>query len=508
MTPERLSQLLQNIDDSLIARAGKRRRKMRVHLIRAVALCACLAVIITGTVHLSLLNRAPASIPDGDSAGTVSPDDTPDADGLAPPTNTDDSALDGSESMNDMMTSDESDNGMLVGEEKSLVTPLGIAVYPTSAAQTSTSLSSAANAAFVKKTAASILKNSGDNVTFSPANLYITLSMLAELSGGSSREQLLDLLGQGSVESARQSANTLWNRLYCNSEHQQSLLASSLWLNSAFSYNADTVNILKDSYYASTYAGVFGDNSMNEAYVRWINEQTDNMLQDSVKDKKLESDGAAVLATTLYFNALWENKFREEYTKPAVFHGVNGDTTTDFMNRSVLGEEYYYSDSFSAVSNELDSGGSVIFILPDEGKTVESLLGDDAALAAMAGDLSDVSHKRTKINMSIPKLDISAQSELKYELDALGVVDIFDKARADLSPLTTDVPLYVEKLEHTTRITVNEQGVRGAALTEVRVNASAAPPDDEVDFVLDRPFIMVITGADHLPRFITAVRSI
>lgn len=54
MKPERLSELLQNIDDSLIARAGRRRKKSRAAIIRIAAVCACLALIMTVTLRLAL----------------------------------------------------------------------------------------------------------------------------------------------------------------------------------------------------------------------------------------------------------------------------------------------------------------------------------------------------------------------------------------------------------------------------------------------------------------------
>ena len=51
----------------------------------------------------------------------------------------------------------------------------------------------------------------------------------------------------------------------------------------------------------------------------------------------------------------------------------------------------------------------------------------------------------------------------------------------------------------------NEEGVTAAAYTEMRLAGAAAPPDDEIDFVLDRPFLFVITGRDGLPLFVGTV---
>ena len=43
--------------------------------------------------------------------------------------------------------------------------------------------------------------------------------------------------------------------------------------------------------------------------------------------------------------------------------------------------------------------------------------------------------------------------------------------------------------------------MEAAAFTVLATAGAAMPPKDEVDFVVDRPFLFVITGADSLPLF-------
>ena len=54
----------------------------------------------------------------------------------------------------------------------------------------------------------------GENVTYSPLNVYMALAMLAELTDGESRAQILSLLGAESIEELRQQANDVWNASY------------------------------------------------------------------------------------------------------------------------------------------------------------------------------------------------------------------------------------------------------------------------------------------------------
>ena len=48
---------------------------------------------------------------------------------------------------------------------------------------------------------------------------------------------------------------------------------------------------------------------------------------------------------------------------------------------------------------------------------------------------------------------------------------------------------------------IDEEGVTAAAYTVMAAAGSSAPPEDEVDFVLDRPFLFVLASDDGLPLF-------
>lgn len=76
------------------------------------------------------------------------------------------------------------------------------------------------------------------------------------------------------------------------------------------------------------------------------------------------------------------------------------------------------------------------------------------------------------VHMSVPKFDISSDMDLISGLKALGVTDVFDPKLSDFTPMATDP----EELE-------------------------------EIDFVLDRPFLFVITGVEGLPLFAGVVNQ-
>ena len=113
---------------------------------------------------------------------------------------------------------------------------------------------------------AQFLSGAGDeNAVVSPVNIYMALAMLAELTDGNSRSQLLELIGADSVEALREQAGAIWRACSRDEDEIQSVLASSVWLRDDIGYVQSTMDTLADTYYASSYRGEMGTAEMNEA---------------------------------------------------------------------------------------------------------------------------------------------------------------------------------------------------------------------------------------------------
>lgn len=347
-----------------------------------------------------------------------------------------------------------------------------------------------------------------ENVVYSPLNIYMALAMLAELTDGSSRRQILDLLGSDSVKELRKQAAAVWNAQYRDDGIVSRILGSSLWLNENVDFNQATMDTLADTYYASSYRGKMGTEEFDQALRGWLNQQTGGLLEECVAEETLPADAILALATTMYYKGKWNSKFSASKTTSAVFHGASGDMTCDFMHRSDQGV-YYWGERFSAIRRTMD-GGSMWFLLPDEGCTPEELLANMETMAFMETVFTGgtwENSKRLEIHQTIPKFDVMYSLDLRDGLQALGITEVFD-GTADFSPMAESVnePITVSRATHNARVIIDEEGVEAAAYTVIMTSpTSGAPSTEEIDFVVDRPFLFVITGADNLPLFIGVV---
>ena len=164
----------------------------------------------------------------------------------------------------------------------------------------------------------------------------------------------------------------------------------------------------------------------------------------------------------------------------------------------------------AGVSLSLQDSGSMYFLLPDENTDVNELVSSPDLMKVIRRDESSDNWYSPMVNLSVPKFKVSEKTDLIETVRALGVTDALDTDLADFSPLTGDKEnLYLSKADHAATLEIDENGVTGAAYTELGISETAAEiPDDEIDFVLDRPFLFLVTGQDGSILFSGVVRNI
>lgn len=250
-----------------------------------------------------------------------------------------------------------------------------------------------------------------------------------------------------------------------------------------------------------------GSDSYNKALQSWLNEQTGGLLKDQASGLAFTPETVMALATTIYYRAKWSEEFSKSQTSEDTFHADSGDITCEFMHRSDTGT-YYWGEKFGAVNLSLRESGAMKLLLPDEGVTPEALLQDEEAMNFLLGGEDWENSKFLIVNLAVPKFDVSSDLNLNAGLQALGVTDVFGDDTADFSPVIENADgVFLSRAEHAARVAIDEEGVTAAAYTVMMEAGAAMPPDEKIDFTLDRPFVFAITSQDGLPLFIGVVNT-
>ena len=306
------------------------------------------------------------------------------------------------------------------------------------------------------------LSGTQENRAYSPLSLYMALSMLAECTSGESRSQILSLMSAPDIETLRTQAGQVWNANYCDDGAIKSVLANSVWLSDSLETNSGTIGTLAKSYYSSAHSGEFGSDEMTQAIRGWLNEQTGGMLNDAVSDVAPDASTLMALYSTVWFKGRWDNEFNKQLNDTRTFHAPSGDVQAEFMNQS-FDRSYYWGEDFGAVKQPFVSGCDMWLILPDEDKSVSDVL-DSGNYLSLLTDGYDYENSRTmKVNLALPKFDVTSTIDLREGLTELGITDVFSE-NADFSVLCSS-ELYVNSARQSARVTIDEEGCTAAAFT-------------------------------------------
>lgn len=343
----------------------------------------------------------------------------------------------------------------------------------------------------------------GKNAIYSPVSLWAALAMAAQCAEGDSRTQVLNALGAESVEDLQEQVSQVWRRLYTENGTSSLLLANSIWLDSGKpgSYVQETLDTLAEQYFAGTYCVPMGTAEADKAVTQWISQQTNGLIGSGEPVVETDALTLALLVSTLYYRAGWKDAFQPEQTWQDDFTNGQGQTTqTAFMHRTASGN-WCKAEGYQAAALSTDLG-EMVFVLPDEGTTPESLLQDSDFLGKLEFD------RFGPVEWSVPKFDVNSDLDLMETLHKLGVTDLLSPDKADLSALT-DLEAFLSDAKQLARVKVDEEGVEAAAATILSFKlASATIEDPEVCVMdLDRPFLFVIR-TENIPLFVGVVNQV
>ena len=102
---------------------------------------------------------------------------------------------------------------------------------------------------FLKSTRVFLEGEKNSNIVYSPLSLYIALGMSAEITSGDTRQQILDVLCKGNINTLRSHSKSIWQANYMDDGMAKCVLSTSLWMNNNQTYNMNTIRSVADNYY-------------------------------------------------------------------------------------------------------------------------------------------------------------------------------------------------------------------------------------------------------------------
>jgi serpin B len=334
------------------------------------------------------------------------------------------------------------------------------------------------------------------NLVYSPYSIDLALTMADAGAEGQTASQIASVLDAPSASDAASYAGALRHALEqavgSGSAAPTLDVANALWTQSGLALQAQFVATLTDDFGAPPQSTDFAESpaAALAAINGWVSQHTDALIPDLLGQGSITPQTAFVLANAIYLKARWQSPFAKSQTAPAAFTTATGQVLhVPFMNQADTTYGYASATGYQAIELPYSSSSlSMLAILP-RGKTLARFARGLTAgsLGAIVGALRPAS-----VNLSMPKLDLSTQSDLDGPLQKLGMTDAFT-GHANFAGVTTQRQLEISLVEHAAVLKVDEQGTVAAGATAIVAPTTAVPVRTRtIDLKLNRPYLLAL----------------
>lgn len=253
-----------------------------------------------------------------------------------------------------------------------------------------------------------------------------------------------------------------------NSLKFQNMNAKSVQIAASIN-NYDIVNAIGEASIRKT---------VGEAYEKWVKEECDGIGVDT-------------------------NLFLDDYIKELDSNYKRVDYSTDFS--------LYVDDNVKVFAKELKEyqGKTLeyIGIMPTKQdldkyiKSVDAKSINDLINKLKTIELDNFSKgKVTKITGYIPLFKFDYELDLMNDLKELGITDVFDKNKADLSNISTNSNIFIGSASHKANIDFSNEGIKAAAATEFGGMGNDTDgfeylydvPVEIIDLTFDKPYMFLV----------------
>ncbi|HEY5951741.1 MAG TPA: serpin family protein [Kofleriaceae bacterium] len=227
----------------------------------------------------------------------------------------------------------------------------------------------------------------------------------------------------------------------------------------------------------------------------FVADQTEQRIKDLLPPRSVDAETRLVIINAIYFLADWATPFDKAATHDAEFHvSAASKKTVPMMH---LQDNFKLARGAGASMIELpykERTASMYILLPDKVDglaALEKKLPD--TLKALQPKLADQT-----VLVSLPRFVIDPGEPLRLAkpLQALGMVDAFDRDKADFTGIAKPVDpkdrLFIGEVLHKAFVKVDEKGTEAAAATAVIMPRGAGPPPAATAFNADHPFLFLI----------------
>ncbi|KAF6089311.1 serpin family B member 11 [Phyllostomus discolor] len=357
--------------------------------------------------------------------------------------------------------------------------------------------------------------NSGDNIFFSPLSLLYALSMVLLGARGHSAEQMEKVLHFNHIAESlkpqfKDSAKcgqagrihsefrVLFSQINQPGSNYMLSIANRLYGTQAIAFQQQYLNCSEKFYQARLQAVDFQQSpeETRQAINAWVESKTNGKITNLFGKGTIDPSSVMVLVNAIYFKGQWQSKFQERETVKAPFHLSEGKSVpVDMMYQAGTFKLAFVREPQMQVLElpYADDALSMIILLPAGMAALEQV---EKQLNVRTFDewTSPSNMMQRDVEVHLPRFKLEIKYELNSLLKSLGMTDVFNQIKADLSGISRAKGLYLSKVIHKSYVDVNEEGTEAAAATGDNLTVKRLPI--RAQFLANRPFLFFIRHRD------------
>jgi serine protease inhibitor len=330
------------------------------------------------------------------------------------------------------------------------------------------------------------------NIILSPFSAALALAMTYNGADSTTKTAMEECLKKEgfTTEEINKIYKNLMNGLMSVDKNVTLNIANSIWYRDNFYVEQEFINTNQNFYDAEVKALDFGNPSAIDIINNWVEEKTNDKIQDIIK--QISPLTVMFLINAIYFNGIWTYEFDEESTADNNFFLSDGSimqVPTMYLEESLM---YCENDLFSSVELFYGAGNySMMILLPNHDKSTDDIVNE--LTKETWNDWSN-SFEEQEVLVGLPKFKFEFEDSLNTPLTDMGMGIAFIPGEANFSKINPGNDIFISMVKQKAYIDVNEKGTEAAAATVVEMELTAIP--DKKYFTVNRPFMFVIKEKD------------
>jgi serpin B len=316
------------------------------------------------------------------------------------------------------------------------------------------------------------IKTEKGNLFFSPYSISTVLALLYGGAREETAEQIADIihlsLGDKKLHNAFREIQTRLNVIQQKGNIELHT-ANSLWPQDKYPFLKKYLELAK-KYYQTEITPVdykTGSEASREKINLWVEEKTNNKIQDLIRDRLLDQKTVLVIVNAIYFKGEWASKYNKADTTNMPFY-PDKSVKIEVPMMHQKNKLNYGEDGIVQVLEMPYAGNdlSMLVVLPME---IDGLQQLEEILTAERLKKWNNNLSNNIVDVYFPRFTMTFELNLQETIKAMGMKSAFVYRKANFSGMDGNPDLiYISFFLHKAFVNVNEEGTEAAAAVESR----------------------------------------